>query len=160
MKIIVLVVLFVFTGVSYYLLIDHDQGTVELTHGVIKTPLSQENSAGYNKTISPTTSSSSVLGTSMTDLQSADHKVLTEQLNTSQSLRSQSQLSDDMIGRYDPSAIAPEDESVQTLYTDVMEVSVSSGIAPESGNEMMPISNDIPLISEQIDDSKAPELLQ
>ena len=157
MKIIVLVVLFVIAGVSYYGLIDNDKGAVELTYEVLKTPEIHEISTQDIKTTVSTAPPSTGLVPTAINLQRADHKELIAQSMKTLSSQSQPKLTDDIIGVYDPSAIAPEDESVQMGYTDVMVVSVSSGIAPESGSEMMPISNDIPLMSEKIGDSRGPE---
>jgi hypothetical protein len=84
---------------------------------------------------------------------SRNEQLIQSELTSSAELR----LTKDIEGFLDPNAIAPEDESVQIVYDDVMQVSVSDALAPEEGTKMMPAGDDMPMYSELIKAAKAPE---
>jgi hypothetical protein len=84
---------------------------------------------------------------------SRNEQVIQSELTSSAELR----LTKDIEGFFDPNAIAPEDESVQIVYDDAMQVSVSDALAPEAGTEMMPAGDGMPMYSESTEGANAPE---
>jgi hypothetical protein len=153
MKLIMVVVLLVIAGVGYYLITDSGNNTPELTQEILETPTPYVEKVASSAPSININSDEVLIEVS----KALNLKSTPDELANMQSLLPQSQLTNNIIGYYDPNAIAPEDESVQMFYSDGMDISEPLGIAPESGNEMMPLGDGNPLMSEPIADSISPE---
>ncbi|GAA0856787.1 hypothetical protein [Aliiglaciecola litoralis] len=161
MKVILVFILIVAAIGGYFAFFDTDKPAIELTEEAKQLPLTNtdgtQQDALLEKQQGPT--KGDVYAPVVNDSRSL-LSVQKAAKNGSQPAMPNVQYADpadDIIGKYDPTAIAPEDESVQNVYDDAMQVTESDALAPEAGSEMMPSGEGNPMFAESIDGQDAPE---
>jgi hypothetical protein len=160
-KILLLLLIVVVAVGVYFSVNDNKESNVEYSDKATEMLLVQDNAKGLvtaqleEKDTEGNANNKLVIDENESTLigRSRNEQVMQSELTKSGKVR----LGEDIGGFFDPNAIAPEDESVQIVYDDAMQVSVSDALAPEAGTEMMPAGDGMPMHSESTEGAAAPE---